>query len=119
MNLDEYKSIETHWIAFYVDSNNAEYFDSFGVEYITEEIKNFIENNIPTNIYGIQTYDSIMRGYFWIDFMLNEKGLIEFTNLFSLSHIKHEKHDKIIHRYKKKQYKKRYIPLTAINIKNY
>ena len=86
MNLDEYKSIETHWIAFYVDSNNAEYFNSFGVEYITEEIKNFIENNIPTNIYGIQTSDSIMRGYFWIDFMLNENGLIEFTNLFSLSY---------------------------------
>ena len=34
----------------------------------------------------------------WIDFMLNEKGLIEFTNSFSRT--KHEKHDKIIHRYK-------------------
>ena len=48
--------------------------------------------------------------------MLNEKGLIEFTNSFSRT--KHEKHDKIIHRYKNNT-KKRYITLTAINIKSY
>ena len=40
MNLDEYKSIGTHWIALYVHDNNrrasydAIYFDSFGVEFI-------------------------------------------------------------------------------------
>ena len=34
INLDEYESIGTHWIAFYVNgNNNAIYFDSFGVEY--------------------------------------------------------------------------------------
>ena len=38
INLNEYKSIETHWIALYVNSDNVTYFDSFGVEHIPKEI---------------------------------------------------------------------------------
>ena len=34
VNLDEYESIGTHWIALHVNDNNAIYFDSFGVEHI-------------------------------------------------------------------------------------
>ena len=34
INLDEYVSIGTHWVALYVNSNNIIYFDSFGVEHI-------------------------------------------------------------------------------------
>ena len=34
INLDEYKPIETHWIALYVNAKNVTYFDSFGVEHI-------------------------------------------------------------------------------------
>ena len=30
INLDEYKSIGTHWTAFYMNDNNVTYFDSFG-----------------------------------------------------------------------------------------
>ena len=37
INLDEYKSIETHWIALYVISENVTYFDSFGVEHIFQK----------------------------------------------------------------------------------
>ena len=44
INLDDYKSIETHWIALYVNTENVKYFDSFGVEYIPKEIKKLIEN---------------------------------------------------------------------------
>ena len=32
INLDEYESIGTHWIALYVNANNIVYFDSFVVE---------------------------------------------------------------------------------------
>ena len=54
MNLHEFKSIGTYWIAWYVNCNNI-YFDSFGVDHFPKEIKKFIRNkNIITNIYGIQ-----------------------------------------------------------------
>ena len=41
-NLDEYKSIETHWITLYMNAENVTYFDSFGIEHIPNEIKKFI-----------------------------------------------------------------------------
>ena len=34
INLDQYRSIGTPWIALYVNDNNITYFDSFGVEHI-------------------------------------------------------------------------------------
>ena len=52
INLDQYESIGTHWSALYVNDNNATFFDSFGVEHIPKEIKQFIGNkNVIANIY--------------------------------------------------------------------
>ena len=87
INLDEYSDIGTHWVALWVNnSNNVTYFDSFGVEHIPKEIKKFIRNwSIKTNIFRIHAYDSIICGYFcieFIDFMLAGKTLTDFTNLF-------------------------------------
>ena len=54
INLDEYHSIGTHWIAFCFNDNNVTYFDSFGFEHIPKEIKKFMGNkNIITTIYRI------------------------------------------------------------------
>ena len=101
INLDEYESIEAHWIAFYVNAENITDFDSFAIEHISKEIRKLIESkNIITNIYRIQAYHSIICGYFcigFIDFMLKDKILRECTNLFSPN--KHEKNDKIILKY--------------------
>ena len=70
VNLDEYESIGTHWIALYVNNNNVTYFDSFGVEHIPKEIKKFIGNkNIIRNIYRVQAYDSIIYRFFCIGFI--------------------------------------------------
>ena len=78
-----------------VDKND----DTFGVEHIPKEIKAFINNeNITTNIFRIQAYDSIMCGYFcigFIDFMLAGKTLTEFNILFSPSNLK-ENNDMIL-----------------------
>ena len=67
--------------------NKVIYFDSFDVEHIPEEIKEFIGNeNIKANIFCVQPNNSIMCGYFcigFIDFMLAGKTLTDFTNLFS------------------------------------
>ena len=54
INLDEYSDIETHWVALQVNNNNVTYFDSFGVEHILKEIKEFVKNkNITTSIFRI------------------------------------------------------------------
>ena len=57
INLDKYSDTGTHWVALYVhnnnnnknnnnnNNNNGTYFDSFGVEHITKEIKAFINSN--------------------------------------------------------------------------
>ena len=39
INLDEYESVETHWIALYVNGNNIIHFDSFGVERTSKQIQ--------------------------------------------------------------------------------
>ena len=61
--------------------------DSFGIEYIAEEVKKFIVNeNITTNINRIQSNDSILGEYFYIgfiNFMLIGKSLLDYVNLVS------------------------------------
>ena len=39
INLDEYESIGTYWIALYVNAKDVTYFDIFGVEDIPKEIE--------------------------------------------------------------------------------
>ena len=67
INFDEYAVLGTHWIALFSNSNTAVgthwialfcnrnevvYFDSFGIEHVPEEIKEFIGNkNIKANIF--------------------------------------------------------------------
>ena len=76
INLDEYENTGTHWVALFVKTNEAIYFDSFGIEHIPKEINKFIRSkelgyavgnkNIISNIFRIQACDSIMCGYFCI-----------------------------------------------------
>ena len=69
INLNEFKSIGTYSKALYVNGNNLICFDGFGVEHIPKEIKKFIKNkNILTNLYRIKVYNSIVCGYFCIEF---------------------------------------------------
>ena len=72
-----------------------------GVEYIHEEITEFIGNkNIKVNIFLVQANNSEMCDYIcigFIDFMLAGKKLTDFTSLFSPYDF--DKNDKIIFRY--------------------
>ena len=101
IKLDKYHDVGIHWVALYVNNKTVTFFDSFGVEHISKEIIKFIDNeNIITNIFRIQTYDSIMCGYFYIGFikfMFNGNVVIDFTNFFSSSNFK--KNDDIILNY--------------------
>ena len=98
VNINEHESIGTHLIAFYLNAKNVTYFNSFGVEHISKEIRKFNGNkNITANIYKIQAYDSIMCRCFctgFIDFVLKGKILLQYTNLFSPNEYK--KSDKTI-----------------------
>ena len=98
INFDEYEDAGTHWIALYVKNKKIVYLDSFGVEHVPKEIIKFIKNkDIIANIFRLQAYDSIMCGYFcikFIDYMFDDKALIDYTNLFSPHGFK--KNDKII-----------------------
>ena len=121
INLDEYENTGTHWVSLFgkpkytTESSSSErtiYFDSFGVKHIPKEINKFINNDttkssslerIKSNIFRIQAYDSIMSGYFCIEFinsMLQGKKLLDYTNLFSPNDFK--KNDRIIKRIFKK-----------------
>ena len=74
-------------LLYFVKKNEVVYSDSSGVEHIPEENKKFIGNrNIKANIYRVQASNPVMCGYFcigFIDFMLADKTLIDYTNLFS------------------------------------
>ena len=83
---------------FILQKNGIVYFDSFGVEHIPEEIKEFIRNkNIKANIFRVQANNSVMCGYFcivFIDFMVAGKKLTDYTTLFSPDNF--DKNDQII-----------------------
>ena len=108
INLDEYENTGTQWVSLFVKPKYTVYFDSFGVEHIPKEINKFIRskelghairNDIKSNIFRIQAYDSIMCGYFCIEFinyMLKGKTLLDYTNLFSPNDFK--KNDRVIKR---------------------
>ena len=64
----------------------------FRVKLVTKNIvrgspgTQFIHMKVKTNIFRIQAYDSIMCGYFcieFIDFMFKGKSVTDYTNLFS------------------------------------
>ena len=58
INLDEFKSIGTHWKALHVNRNYIIFSHIFGVVHIPIEIKRFIEKkDLITMIYRIQAHD--------------------------------------------------------------
>ena len=71
INLDEYADVGTHWIALFCNRNEIVYFDSFGVEHVPEEIKEFVGNkNIIANIFQVQANNSVMCGTSALDSLI-------------------------------------------------
>ena len=55
IKIDEYANVSPHWVALYCNKIQVIYFDSFGVEHVPEEIKEFVGNkNIKVNIFRVQ-----------------------------------------------------------------
>ena len=106
INLDEYVDVGTHWIALFRNRSEIVYFNSFGVEHVSEEIKEFVGNkNTIANIFRVKANNSVMCGYIcigFIDFMLVGNKLSDFTSLFSPYDFK--KNDNLILRYFKDEF---------------
>ena len=88
INLNEYADVGTHWIASSCRKSEIVYFNSFDVEHVPAEIKEFAGNkNVEANIFQVQQNKSIMCGYFcigFIQFVLDGgKKLTDFTVMFS------------------------------------
>ena len=83
---------------FVCKNNEVTYFDSFGVEHISEEILEFIGNkHIKTNTFRVQEYNPILCDCFCIlliNFMFAGKSLIDYTTCLALMILK--KKDKIV-----------------------
>ena len=81
-----------------MNNNGVTYFDSFRVEHIPKEIKNFIgSKNVIANTFRIQASDPKFCGYLcigFIDFMFTGESLTDYTNIFSPNNFK--KNDDII-----------------------
>ena len=64
INLDEYADVVIHWNALFCNRSETVYFDSFGVEYVHEKIKEFVRNkNIIANIFQVKASNSVM---YWV-----------------------------------------------------
>ena len=99
LNLNDKNSKGTHWFSLFADRSTAVYFDSFGIEYIPQEVLNKIKDkSITHNIFSIQGNESIMCGFYcitFIEYMLAGKTLLNCTYLSNNG----KKNDKATYKY--------------------
>ena len=96
VNLANLNDVSSHWVGIKFINNKLFYFDSYGIPYIPDIIKNQYPNSkIITNIYRIQSNDSNECGKFCIMFiqsnMKNESDYIKFLLQFEKNNF--EKND--------------------------
>ena len=69
INLNDNGTNGTHYVSLFIERNPAVYFDSFGIEYIPQEILNKGKDKLIThNIFRIKDNDSIMCRFYCIAF---------------------------------------------------
>ena len=96
-------------ISLFINRNTFVYFNSFGIEYILQEILNKVsDKSITPNIFRIQDNEYVMCGFYCFSFkeyMQSGQTLLDHTNLFSPND--YQKNDKIIYKYLKDKYGRR------------
>ena len=95
INLDNNQSKGMNWVSLFIDTNIAVYFDSFGIEYILQEVLNKIKKSIVNNILRIQYDDSIVWILFYHFHRIydSRKKLIRLYQFCSLGAIKKQQHN--------------------------
>ena len=83
INVDDKQSKGTHRISLFIDRNTGEYFDSFGIEYILQEVLTKIKDkSITLKIFRKQDDDSVTCGIYCtalIEYIVS--GKTYYTNL--------------------------------------
>ena len=70
ISFDDKNSKRKHWVLLFFDRNLAVYFDSFGIEYIPQEVLNQVKDkSISHNIFRMQDNECIISGFFCIGFI--------------------------------------------------
>ena len=92
VNLANSNDTGTHWIGMKYVDKKLFYFDSYGIQYIPDIIKNqYSDDKIITNIYRIQSNLSVECGIFCIMFIQsnikNESDYIKFLLQFEKNDI--------------------------------
>ena len=87
IDLDDKNRKGTYCVSLFIDRNTAVNFDSFGIEYIAQEVINKIKDkSINRNMFRIQDNESVMCGFYCMAFIecrIAGKTLLDYYNLFS------------------------------------
>ena len=69
-NLEVKQRKGNHWVSLFIDKKTDVYFDSFGIEYIPQEVLSKTKDkSITRKIFRMQDDDSIMYGFYCIAFI--------------------------------------------------
>ena len=72
-------------ISLFIDRNIAVYFNSFGIQYIPQEVlKKIKDKSITYNIFKVQNDNSVIHGFYciaFIEYMMTGKTFSDYTNL--------------------------------------
>ena len=95
VNLDDSLGKGTHWISYKKINDKMFYFDSYGVAYIPDIIKNqYPKHKLICNIYKIQSMDANQCGRFFILFVKadikNENDYNNFLLQFEKNFLKND-----------------------------
>lgn len=71
VNLDNSSGPGTHWVAYYKNKLNSQYFDSFGNLKPPVELQRYLANNIIYNYNVCQKYDTFVCGHLCLIFLYN------------------------------------------------
>lgn len=73
INLDTYRGPGTHWVAYNKNSDDAEYFDSFGNLQPPLEVLQYLGNNVTFNYKREQQFNSFNCGHLCLKYLCQLK----------------------------------------------
>lgn len=71
INLDISSGSGTHWVAYYKNGENSQYFDSFGNLQPPLEVIKYLGHNLKYNYLPYQTYNTVICGHLCLEFLYN------------------------------------------------